>query len=203
MANDGNIFRDKIAELIAGWDDNLEVLTEKHVGLRFVNTPRKLDVIVHNRKTGKSMAIEAKLQRTPGSAYEKLSYALDDCMASPIPTIIVFAGKEIRADMRSKLITSGIGVEVGYRLDEDDHICEIIDPLNLLRQRVYIALDMDWFPFAPSGILSEKSYGDAYFEKKKSRRQLSKEGAVYESENDVYEAVADSDDTEKYQSPQS
>ena len=54
MANDGNIFRDKIAELIASWDSDLEVLTEKHVGLRFVNTPRKLDVIVHNKKTGKS-----------------------------------------------------------------------------------------------------------------------------------------------------
>ena len=114
------------------------------------------------------MAIEAKLQRTAGSAYEKLSYALDDCLASPIPTIIVFAGKAIRADMRSKLITSGIGVEVGYELDEDNHICRVIDPLNLLRQRVYIALGMDWFPFAPSGTLSEKSYGDAYFEKENS-----------------------------------
>lgn len=165
MANDGNIFRDKIAEMIRGWDDDLEVLTEKHVGLRFVNTPRKLDIIVHNKKTGKTMAIEAKLQRTSGSAYEKLSYALDDCLASPIHTIIVFAGKEIKADMRSKLITSGIGIEVGYKLDDDGHICDVVDPLNLLRQRVYIALDMDWFPFASSGILNEKSYGDSYFEK--------------------------------------
>ena len=164
MANDGNVFRDKIAELIKSWDpENLEVLTEKHVGLRFVNTPRKLDVIVKSKTTGKIMAIEAKLQRTPGSAYEKLSYALDDCLASPIPTIIVFAGKEIRSDMRSKLITSGIGVEVGYKLEEN-HISEIVDPLNLLRQRVYIALGMDWFPFAPSGVLNERSYGDAYFE---------------------------------------
>ena len=191
MANDGNIFRDKIAELIKSWDSNLEVLTEKHVGLRFVNTPRKLDVIVHNKKTGKSMAIEAKLQRTPGSAYEKLSYALDDCLASPIPTIIVFAGKEIRADMRSKLITSGIGVEVGYQLDSHDHICEIVDPLNLLRQRVYIALDMDWFPFAPTGVLTEKSYGDAYFEKKQLRKPS------YKSEQTL-EAVAEDNDTKTY-----
>lgn len=183
MANDGNVFRDKIAALIKSWDEDLEVLTEKHVGLRFVNTPRKMDVIVHNKRTGKSMAIEAKLQRTPGSAYEKLSYALDDCLASPIPTIIVFAGKEIRADMRSKLITSGIGVEVGYKLDEEDHICEIIDPLNILRQRVYIALDMDWFPFAPSGILNEKSYGEAYFEKKKPRKTSSEETTSYEDNN--------------------
>ncbi|WP_027397943.1 PD-(D/E)XK nuclease superfamily protein [Anaerovibrio lipolyticus] len=164
MANDGNIFRDKIAEMIRSWDSDLEVLTEKHVGLRFVNTPRKLDVIVQNKRNGKTMAIEAKLQRTPGSAYEKLSYALDDCLASPIPTIIVFAGKAIRADMRSKLITSGIGVEIGYLLDDNNRICDIVDPLNLLRQRVYIALDMDWFPFATSGTLNEASYGDAYSE---------------------------------------
>lgn len=175
MANDGNIFRDKLAELIASWDENIETQTERHVGLRFVNTPRKLDVIVHNKATGRVMAIEAKLQRTPGSAYEKLSYALDDCLAAPIPTIIVFAGAEIRADMRSKLITSGIGIEVGYRLDENDHISEVIDPLNLLRQRVYIELGMDWFPFAPVGVLSETSYGDAYFEKKKPRKKSSED----------------------------
>ncbi len=110
------------------------------------------------------MAIEAKLQRTSGSAYEKLPYALEDCLASPIPTIIVFAGKEIRADIRSKLITSGIGIEVGYKLDEEGRICKIVDPLKLLQQRVYIALGKNWLPFATSGMLSEKSYGDAYFE---------------------------------------
>lgn len=172
MANDGNIFRDKIAELIRSWEpDDLVVETEKHVGLRFVNTPRKLDVIVYSKKTGKTMAIEAKLQRTSGSAYEKLPYALEDCLASPIPTIIVFAGKEIRADIRSKLITSGIGVEVGYKLDKEKHICKIVDPLNLLRQRVYIALDKNWMPFAPSGKLTEKSYGDAYFDDPKQAPQ--------------------------------
>ncbi len=48
MANDGNIFRDKLKELIKSWEpEDLEVETEKHVGLRFVNTPRKLDIIVH------------------------------------------------------------------------------------------------------------------------------------------------------------
>ena len=165
MPNDGNVFRDKLAALIKSWEpDDFEVMTEKHVGLRFVNTPRKMDIIVHSKETGKTMAIEAKVQRTSGSAFEKLSYTLDDCLASPIPTIIVFAGKQIRADMRSKLITSGIGIEVGYKLNNENHIYEIVDPLNLLRQRVYIALEKDWMSFAPSGVLTENSYGDAYFE---------------------------------------
>ena len=59
------------------------------------------------------MAIEAKLQETSGSAFEKLSYALDDCMAAPIPSIIVFSGRYIRDDMKAKLISSGHGIEVG------------------------------------------------------------------------------------------
>ena len=57
------------------------------------------------------MAIEAKLQETSGSAFEKLSYALDDCMAAPIPSIIVFSGRYIRDDMKAKLISSGHGIE--------------------------------------------------------------------------------------------
>ena len=43
-----------------------------------------------NPQNCRSMAIESKLQETSGSAFEKLSYALDDCMAAPIPSIIVF-----------------------------------------------------------------------------------------------------------------
>ena len=56
------------------------------------------------------MAIEAKLQETSGSAFEKLSYALDDCMAAPIPSIIVFSGRYILDDMKAKLISSGHGI---------------------------------------------------------------------------------------------
>ena len=89
----------------------------------------------------RSMAIEAKLQETSGSAFEKLSYALDDCIAAPIPSIIVFSGKFIRDDMKAKLISSGYGIEVGFqdgRVD-DRHL--------LLKQRVYIELGMNYFPF--------------------------------------------------------
>ena len=61
------------------------------------------------------MAIEAKLQETSGSAFEKLSYRLDDCMAAPIPSIIVFSGRYIRDDMKAKLISSGHGIEVAMK----------------------------------------------------------------------------------------
>ena len=87
------------------------------------------------------MAIEAKLQETSGSAFEKLSYALDDCLAAPIPSIIVFSGRYIRDDMKAKLISSGYGIEVGYENGG------IVDKYELLKQRIHIELGMNYFPF--------------------------------------------------------
>ena len=139
--NNGNRFRHALAEYIRGWGDGLEVAEEKYIGWRFIGTPRKLDVVVMNPVNCRSMAIEAKLQETSGSAFEKLSYALDDCIAAPIPSIIVFSGKYIRDDMKAKLISSGCGIEVGFQdgMVEDRHL--------LLKQRVYIELGMNYFHF--------------------------------------------------------
>ena len=92
-------------------------------------------------KTTTAKKIEAKLQETSGSAFEKLSYALDDCMAAPIPSIIVFSGRYIRDDMKAKLISSGHGIEVGYENGA------IADRYELLKQRIYIELGMNYFPF--------------------------------------------------------
>lgn len=93
------------------------------------------------------MAIECKLQLTAGTAFEKFSYALDDCMASPIPTILVFAGDFIRDDMKSKLIMSGHGIEVKF-VEQEDGSFVLEDYKNMLKQRCYIELGLNWFPFA-------------------------------------------------------
>lgn len=161
-SNDGNDFRDCLAAYIESWSNELEIKKEKHIGLRFVGTPRKLDIIIRNKSNGKVVGIEAKLQRSQGTAYEKLSYALEDCKASPIPTLLVFAGNQIRMDMRSKLIMSGIGIEVGFKLDNNGKICEIVDPANLLKQRIYMELGLNWFSFLCADSINDKSYGDAY-----------------------------------------
>lgn len=147
MANLGNLFRDKVTEYINSWGEPLQVLQEVNVGYRFVNTPRKLDIVIRNTTNNKFMAIECKLQLTPGTAYEKFSYALDDCIASPIPTILVFAGDYIRDDMKSKLIMSGHGIEMGF-VEETEGNYELFDYKNLMKQRCYIELGLDWFPFA-------------------------------------------------------
>ena len=148
MPNMGNVFRDRVAEYIRSWGEPLEVLLEVNVGSRFVGTPRKLDIVIRNTQNNRTMAIECKVQLTSGSAYEKFSYALDDCLASPIPTILVFAGGFIKDDMKSKLIMSGCGLEVIFNADENGGVTEFSDPNNLLRQRCYIELGLNWFPFA-------------------------------------------------------
>ena len=148
MPNMGNLFRDRVTEYINSWGEPLEVLQEVNVGSRFVGTPRKLDIVIRNKENNKTMAIECKVQLSAGSAYEKFSYALDDCLASPIPTILVFAGRYIRDDMKSKLIMSGHGLEVIFDADDTGAVTAFEDTNNLLRQRCYIELGMNWFPFA-------------------------------------------------------
>ena len=155
MANLGNDFRKSVEDYIKSWGEPLEILNEVNVGLRFVNTPRRLDIIVRNKENNKYIAIECKAQFTEGTAYEKLSYALDDCLASPIPTILVFAGDKIRDDMKSKLIMSGIGLEVKVKV-ENNNITNFEDPFNLLRQRCYIELGLNWFPFASGQKIEEQ-----------------------------------------------
>jgi hypothetical protein len=137
-------FKHAIADYIAKHNDKIKILKEKPVGYRFVKTPRYLDIILQYE--GKYLGIEAKYQESAGTAYQKLSYTLDDCKVSPIPTIIVFAGPEIKDDIKSKLITSGYGLELEFKADASDPSKdEIIDKNNLLLQRVYIELGLDWF----------------------------------------------------------
>lgn len=163
MATDADIFKNCTAELIKSWDpENIEYKTEVNLGMRFDKTPRKIDIVIFHKKTGKTLGIECKLQRTGGTAYEKLPYALEDCIASPIKTLIVFAGGRIRSDMRSKLILSGIGIELGYRINKYRRLYEVLDPQNILLQRVFIELGLNWLEYSTNRTLCEDDYGNAY-----------------------------------------
>ena len=147
MADLGADFRDAVVEYINGWSENIEVLKEVNVGARFIGTPRRLDIVVRNKDNNKYIGIECKVQFTEGTAYEKLTYALDDCISAPIPAIIAFAGSKIREDMKSKLIMSGYGIELFYEEDSNgERILE--DPKKLFKQRCYIELGLNWFPHA-------------------------------------------------------
>lgn len=163
--NLGNSFRDAVALYIASWGiQSIGILQEVNIGLRFIGTPRRIDLLVYNTANNKTVGIECKLQQSPGSAYEKLSYALDDCLAAPIPTILCFAGNEIRQDMRSKLVMSGDALELGYNLSEDGtSIAEILDPADLFKQRVLVELQLPWFTVANGRSINyARDYGDAH-----------------------------------------
>ena len=155
MADLGANFRDAVVEYINGWSENIEVLKEVNVGARFIGTPRRLDIVVRNKDNNKYIGIECKVQFTEGTAYEKLTYALDDCISAPIPAIIAFAGSKIREDMKSKLIMSGYGIELVYEEDSNgERILE--DPKNLFKQRCYIELGLNWFPHASGQKIPEQ-----------------------------------------------
>lgn len=158
-------FRDAVRDYIKSWDpDNLDVRTEVNVGYRFISTARRIDVVVFNRETRRSMAIECKLQLTNGTNYQKFSYALEDCETSPIPTLLVFASgvdttqeghKEcIQDDMKSKLVSSGLGIELFYCVDINNigdianPNFKLYDPCSLFKQRCHMILGMPWLEFA-------------------------------------------------------
>lgn len=147
MADLGAAFRDAVVAYINEWNESIEVLTEVNIGARFIGTPRRIDIVVLNKENNKCIGIECKVQFTDGTAYEKLSYALDDCVSAPIPAIIAFAGPKIRDDMKSKLLMSGYGIELEYN-ENKEGVRELVDPNNLFRQRCYIELGLNWFPFA-------------------------------------------------------
>ena len=146
MANRGHRFRDAVIRLIESWGEPIEIKKEVPVGYRFVNTPREIDIVLKHKELNTYLGIEAKIQETVGTAYQKLSYTLEDSLASPIPTLIVFSGKQIINDMKSKLILSGIGIELDFYSDDENNVSDyVLDPKNLFYQRVCIELGLDWF----------------------------------------------------------
>jgi len=135
-------FKKAIVRYIKSFDEEILIKEEVIVGYRFVNTPRKVDIVLY--KNGRYLGIEAKLQEGEGTAYQKLSYTIEDCLRTPIPMIIVFAGKGIKEDMKAKLISSGIGIEVNFiegNTPDEDYI---EDKYSILKQRIYIELGLNW-----------------------------------------------------------
>ncbi|MGC8894072.1 MAG: PD-(D/E)XK nuclease superfamily protein [candidate division WOR-3 bacterium] len=137
----GNQFRNDLKEYIISWNEDIEILEEKPVGWRFVGIPRKLDLILKHES--RYLGIEAKYQGGGGTVDQKLIYTLEDAKSSPIPTLVVFAGKVTR-DIKAKLVTSGIGLELEYDPSAPNGK-RLTDPYEIFRQRVYIELGLDWF----------------------------------------------------------
>lgn len=137
-ANPGPGFRDALIALIASWNiPHLEIFREPFVGSRFVGKKRYVDIVLRHRE--QCLGIEAKTQQTSGTAFQKLSYTLEDARRTPIPMLIVFSGQAIEADVKAMLISSGIGIEMDWSPGEGFRA-----EVDVLRQRIMIELHLDW-----------------------------------------------------------
>jgi hypothetical protein len=83
-----------------------------HVARRIWGANRKIDVILIESKSRKTLGVECKYQGGGGSAEEKIPATIQDIGAWPIPGLVVFAGEGITDNMKSFLISTGKAVEL-------------------------------------------------------------------------------------------
>jgi hypothetical protein len=92
---------------------DLETKEQFHVARRIWGANRKIDVILIDPKTRKTLGLECKYQGGGGSAEEKIPSTIQDIAAWPIPGLLVFAGEGLTENMKSFLVSTGKAVEIG------------------------------------------------------------------------------------------
>jgi hypothetical protein len=90
----------------------LEVREQFKVARRVWGAERKIDVILKDPKTNKTLGVECKFQGGGGSAEEKVPATIQDIAAWPIEGIVVFSGDGFTTNMKSFLISTGKAVEL-------------------------------------------------------------------------------------------
>lgn len=90
----GNQYRDLVASYVdrAFGPHGLVVYTEVALGKSIIGKDRQIDVFVVRPNDQRALAIECKYQDVPGTADEKIPYALADLAALWIPGCLVYAG---------------------------------------------------------------------------------------------------------------
>jgi len=88
----------------------LDTQTEVRVGRRLWGAIRRIDLVVRDPVTRRTLGIECKAQETPGSAEEKIPATIGDIAAWPIAGIVVFSGSGFSTNMRQYLISTGKAV---------------------------------------------------------------------------------------------
>jgi hypothetical protein len=89
----------------------LQARTQVRVARRIWGAVRKIDVVLTEKSTRRTLGIECKFQSSQGTAEEKIPSTIQDIGAWPIPGIVVFAGEGFSANMNSFLISTGKAVE--------------------------------------------------------------------------------------------
>lgn len=91
----GHDYRDLIAAYIHHQygDQGLVVYREVNLGKTVIGKDRQIDVFVHRPRDQQTIAIECKYQDVPGTADEKIPYALQDLAALWVPGCLAYAGQ--------------------------------------------------------------------------------------------------------------
>jgi hypothetical protein len=89
----------------------LEVREQFKVARRIWGAERRIDVILKDPKTAKTLGIECKFQGVLGTAEEKIPSTIQDIDAWPIDGLVVFAGPGFTTNMKAFLISTGKAVE--------------------------------------------------------------------------------------------
>jgi hypothetical protein len=70
----------------------IDVYEEVNVGTSIIGKQRRLDLLLLQRTSGRSLALECKYQEASGTVDEKIPYALDDLRALRMPGVIAYGG---------------------------------------------------------------------------------------------------------------
>lgn len=89
----------------------LEAKEQVRVARRIWGAVRKIDVVITDPKTRKTLGVECKFQAVPGTAEEKIPSVIKDIGAWPIPGLVVFAGDGFTENMKMYLVSTGKAVE--------------------------------------------------------------------------------------------
>jgi hypothetical protein len=89
----------------------LAARTQVRVARRIWGAVRKIDVVLTQRETRRTLGVECKYQGSQGTAEEKIPSTIQDIAAWPIPGIVVFSGEGFSPNMVSFLISTGKAVE--------------------------------------------------------------------------------------------
>jgi hypothetical protein len=105
---------DQLARAVAdlGRELGLEVRLQFQVARRIWGAVRRIDVVLIDPQTRKTLGIECKYQAVAGTAEEKIPGTIQDIKAWPIPGIVVFSGDGFTQNMKSFLISTGNAIDL-------------------------------------------------------------------------------------------
>jgi hypothetical protein len=90
----------------------LKARTQVRVARRIWGAVRRIDVVLTQTETRRTLGVECKFQGVQGTAEEKIPSTIQDISAWPIPGIVVFSGEGFSPNMVAFLLSTGKAVEL-------------------------------------------------------------------------------------------